>query len=144
MKTRLVRIGNSRGVRCSMPPCLLGARSRTRSGSRRGGSARPGVPGQLQTLIVAPLTTGSHSYPFRVPCRFAGRADHVVLDQIRTVDRERLIRRLGRLAPSTLTRSLGVLQEMFAPYSGRLTTRHPLRYTLPTLPPSGVRARSPI
>lgn len=69
----------------------------------------------LQTFIVAPLTTGGHGYPFRVPCRFQGRSGHVVLDQIRTVDRERLVRQLGRLAPATLGRTLGVLQEMFAP-----------------------------
>lgn len=69
----------------------------------------------LRTFIIAPLTTGGHPYPFRVPCRFRGRAGHVVLDQIRTVDIERLGRRIGRLAPGTLERSLSVLQEMFAP-----------------------------
>ncbi len=69
----------------------------------------------LRTLIVAPLTTGSHGYPFRVACRFANRDGHVVLDQVRTVDRERLLRRLGRLAPGTLAKVLGVLQAMFAP-----------------------------
>lgn len=69
----------------------------------------------LRTFIVAPLTTGDHPYPFRVPCRFAGRAGHVVLDQVRTVDRERLVRRIGRLSPATLERVLGVLLEMFAP-----------------------------
>lgn len=69
----------------------------------------------LRTLIVAPLTTGGHAYPFRVPCRFKGRAGHVVLDQIRTVDRERLVHPLGRLSPGTLGRALAVLQEMFAP-----------------------------
>lgn len=68
----------------------------------------------LRTFIVAPLTTGTHAYPFRVPCRFAGKAGHVVLDQIRTVDRERLVRRLGRIGASTMARSLAVLQEMFA------------------------------
>jgi mRNA interferase MazF len=68
----------------------------------------------LRTFIVAPLTTGSHPYPFRVPCRFQGRSGHLVLDQIRTVDRERLVRRLGRLSSSTLGRALAVLQEMFA------------------------------
>ena len=67
----------------------------------------------LRTFIVAPLTTGGHPYPFRVPCRFARRAGHIVLDQIRTVDRERLARRLGRLTPATLSRVLQVLQEMF-------------------------------
>ena len=69
----------------------------------------------LRTLIVAPLTTGGHAYPFRVPCRFRDRSGQVVLDQIRTVDRERLVRRLGRLSPGTLGRTLGILQEMFAP-----------------------------
>ena len=68
----------------------------------------------LRTFIVAPLTTGGHRYPFRVACRFAGKAGHVVLDQIRTVDRERMIRKLGRVAPSTLEQALSVLQEMFA------------------------------
>ena len=68
----------------------------------------------LRTFIVAPLTTGGHPYPFRVPCRFEGRAGYVVIDQIRTVDRERLVRRLGKLSSSTLGRVLAILQEMFA------------------------------
>jgi mRNA interferase MazF len=68
----------------------------------------------LTTFIVAPLTTGSHPYPFRIPCRFAGKSGHVVLDQLRTVDRARLTKKVGRLGPSTLERVLGVLQEMFA------------------------------
>ena len=67
----------------------------------------------LQTLIVAPLTRGSHSYPFRVACRFQGQSSHVVLDKISTVDRERLFRQLGVLSPQSLQRSLLVLQEMF-------------------------------
>jgi mRNA interferase MazF len=70
--------------------------------------------GALTTFIVAPLTTGSHPYPFRIPCRFAGKSGHVVLDQLRTVDRARLTKKVGRLSPSTLERVLGVLQEMFA------------------------------
>jgi mRNA interferase MazF len=69
----------------------------------------------MQTYIVAPLTTGSFAYPFRVPCRFHGKAGHVVLDQIRTVDRARLVKRLGRLSPQALEKSLLVLAEMFAP-----------------------------
>ena len=68
----------------------------------------------LRTYLVAPLTTGSHAYPFRVPCRFRGRSGHVVLDQVRAVDRERLVGRLGRLSPRALERSLQVLREMFA------------------------------
>ena len=69
----------------------------------------------LQTYIVAPLTTGGRRYPFRVPCRFGGKAGHVILDQIRTVDRERLVRRRGQLTATTLQKLLGVLQQMFAP-----------------------------
>lgn len=69
----------------------------------------------LQTYIVAPLTTGSHAYPFRVSCRFHGTSGHVVLDQIRTVDRSRLVKRLGRLSAQALEKSLSVLTEMFAP-----------------------------
>jgi len=71
--------------------------------------------GALSTFIVAPLTTGSHPYPFRIPCRFAGKSGHVVPDQLRTIDRARLSRKVGRISPSTLARVLGVLREMFAP-----------------------------
>jgi mRNA interferase MazF len=67
----------------------------------------------LRTFIVAPLTTGGHPYPFRATCRFQGRSGHVVLDQIRTVDRERLLKRLGKLPPSALGRALAILKEMF-------------------------------
>ena len=69
----------------------------------------------LRTCIVAPLTTGGHSYPFRIPCRFEGRSGYVVIDHIRTVDRERLVRRLGKLSSSTLGHILAILQEMFTP-----------------------------
>jgi len=68
----------------------------------------------LSTCIVAPMTTGSHSYPFRIECRFKGKLGHVVLDQIRTVDQIRLIKPLGRLPDPVLERTLNVLQEMFA------------------------------
>jgi mRNA interferase MazF len=69
----------------------------------------------LRTFIIAPLTTGGHPYPFRIPCRFGGKSGHVILDQIRTVDQERLVRRLGRVSPATLAQVLSTLQEMFAP-----------------------------
>ncbi len=69
----------------------------------------------LRTFIVAPLTSGKHAYPFRSACRFRNRSGHVVLDQIRTIDRERLVRSLGRLPDRTMRRVLAVLQEMFAP-----------------------------
>ena len=67
----------------------------------------------LSTFIVAPLTTGGHPSPFRIPCRFGGKDGHLVLDQIRVIDSARLVKRLGQLTDVTLTRALGVLQEMF-------------------------------
>ena len=69
----------------------------------------------LRTAIVAPMTTGGQPYPFRVACRFENKAGQIVLDQLRAVDRERLVRRLGRLAPATVQVVLDRLQEMFAP-----------------------------
>ena len=68
----------------------------------------------LRTFIVAPLTTGGYSYPFRVACTFQGKSGYVVLDQIRTVDQERLVKRLGRLSLPVLGQALAVLREMFA------------------------------
>jgi mRNA interferase MazF len=68
----------------------------------------------LRTFIVAPLTTGGHLYPFRVRCSFDGNDVHVVADQLRAVDRERLVRRLGSLSEAALNELLAVLQAMFA------------------------------
>ncbi|MGH7263865.1 MAG: type II toxin-antitoxin system PemK/MazF family toxin [Candidatus Rokuibacteriota bacterium] len=68
----------------------------------------------LRTVIIAPLTTGGQAYPWRVICRFRGRAGFVALDQLRTVDTARLQRRLGRLTPTTFGSVSRVLQEMFA------------------------------
>lgn len=68
----------------------------------------------LRTVIVAPMTTGGQAYPWRIRCRFHKRSGYVALDQLRTVDRERLIKRLGALSTETVTGALGVLQKMFA------------------------------
>jgi mRNA interferase MazF len=68
----------------------------------------------MRTCIVAPMTTASHSYPFRVRCRFQGKSGHVVLDQIRTVDRRRLVRELGTLSAQALEKALRVLTDMFS------------------------------
>jgi mRNA interferase MazF len=68
----------------------------------------------LRTVIVAPMTTGGQAYPWRVPCRFQSRSGFVALDQLRTVDRERLVKRLGRLTSGATTEVLDALQEMFA------------------------------
>ena len=67
----------------------------------------------LRTVIVAPMTTGGHAYPWRVACRFHNRSGFVALDQLRTVDRERLVKRLGRLSSSTTMEAMDTLQEMF-------------------------------
>jgi mRNA interferase MazF len=69
----------------------------------------------LRTVIVAPMTTGSRPAAFRVPLRFRGKTGLIVLDQIRTLDRVRLIKRLGVLRPQTIALTLRTLQAMFAP-----------------------------
>jgi mRNA interferase MazF len=69
----------------------------------------------LRTAIVAPLTSAGKPLPFRVACRFENTAGHIVLDQLRTVDRERLIRRLGKIPDAAFDKVLAILQEMFAP-----------------------------
>lgn len=69
----------------------------------------------LRTVIIAPMTTGGHAYPWRVTCRFRKRSGFVAMDQVRTVDANRLLKRLGRLAPDTFASVLSILQEMFAP-----------------------------
>ena len=68
----------------------------------------------LRTVIVAPLTSSGRVYPWRIRCRFQKRSGYIVLDQLRTVDRERLVKRLGVLTAATLSEVLGGLQEMFA------------------------------
>jgi len=68
----------------------------------------------LRTVIVAPMTTGGHAYPWRMACRFQNRSGFVALDQLRTVDVERLVKRLGRVSSGTTTAVLETLQEMFA------------------------------
>ncbi len=67
----------------------------------------------LRTSIVAPMSTGGHPYPFRIPYRFAGKSGHVILDQLRTVDHERFRKRLGVLSPATIRAALKILGEMF-------------------------------
>ncbi|MBI5564369.1 MAG: type II toxin-antitoxin system PemK/MazF family toxin [Chloroflexi bacterium] len=68
----------------------------------------------IATVIVAPMTTKGQPYPTRIPCRFQGKAGQVVLDQIRTVDKTRLVRRLGRVSLPAQQAVLAVLAEMFA------------------------------
>src|SRR5215208_1163657 len=68
----------------------------------------------LRTVIIAPMTTGGRAYPWRIRCKFQRRSGYVVLDQVRTVDRERLVKRLGALSTEAMTDVLGGLHEMFA------------------------------
>ena len=69
----------------------------------------------IGTVIVAPMTTRGRPYPTRVSCRFKGRTGQIVLDQLRTVDSSRLVKRLGRIGPRAATEVLRILGEMFAP-----------------------------
>jgi mRNA interferase MazF len=69
----------------------------------------------IRTVIVAPMTAKGAQYPTRVPCRFQGKQGQVVLDQIRTVDKARLVKRLGKVGGQTRAEILSVLGEMFAP-----------------------------
>ena len=68
----------------------------------------------ISTVIIAPMTTKGRDYPTRVACRFQGKRGQIVLDQIRTIDKARLVKRLGRIAPSFQGSVLAMLAEMFA------------------------------
>lgn len=69
----------------------------------------------LATVITAPLTTSGSTYPTRVPCQFEGKSGYIALDQLRTVDKSRLIRRLGNVTEDEETAVLNGLAAMFAP-----------------------------
>lgn len=69
----------------------------------------------LRTVIVAPMTTGAKSAHFRIPLTFQGKHGLIVLDQMRTLDRVRLIKKLGALRAPTLAVTRHTLQAMFAP-----------------------------
>jgi mRNA interferase MazF len=68
----------------------------------------------IDTMIVAPITSKGHRYPTRIPCQFDGKNAQVILDQIRTVDKVRLVQRMGRLDRPTQKAILATLAEMFA------------------------------
>lgn len=69
----------------------------------------------ISTIIVAPMTSKVRDYPSRVNCTFQGQEGQIVLDQIRTVDRARLVKKLGFISESTQKKTLQTLNEMFAP-----------------------------
>jgi mRNA interferase MazF len=67
-----------------------------------------------RTAIVAPMSTGSHPAPFRIPVRHGGKQGLILLDQIRAVDKTRLVKRAGAITPNTLSATLAALCEIFA------------------------------
>ncbi|HBQ61025.1 MAG TPA: transcriptional regulator [Balneolaceae bacterium] len=69
----------------------------------------------IRTVIIAPMTSTIKNYPTRVTTTFQGKKGQIVLDQIRTVDKSRLIKKLGSISSSAEEKILSVLQEMFAP-----------------------------
>jgi mRNA interferase MazF len=69
----------------------------------------------ISTLIVAPMTSKGRAYPSRVECSFEGVSGEVALDQIRSVDKRRIIKVLGSIDKRTQTKVLDILAEMFAP-----------------------------
>jgi mRNA interferase MazF len=68
----------------------------------------------VRTVIVAPMTTRGQSYPTRVTCTFGGKKAQIVIDQIRTVDKIRLVKRLGMVSPAAQNETLAMLAEVFA------------------------------
>ena len=69
----------------------------------------------IATVIIAPMTSKGRDYPSRVDCTFQGIQGQIVLDQVRTVDKLRLVKRLGTISENTQQKVLQVLNEMFAP-----------------------------
>ena len=68
----------------------------------------------IRTVIVAPLTTAGKDYPTRISCKFKNKKGHIVLDQIRTIDKKRMIKNLGTLDAETQLKVISVLQRLFA------------------------------
>jgi mRNA interferase MazF len=74
----------------------------------------PEMHDHLRTVLAAPMTTGSKPAPFRIAVGFAGKDGLVLLDQIRALDKTRLVKKMGALPPATLTATLTTLQQVFA------------------------------
>ena len=68
----------------------------------------------IRTVIIAPMTSSSKDYPTRVNLTFQNKSGQIVLDQIRTVDQQRLIKKIGRVSASTQKKVFGILHELFA------------------------------
>ena len=74
----------------------------------------PEMHDYLHTVIVAPMTTGAKPAPFRIAVTFQGRRGRILLDQLRTLDKIRLVKRLGNISPAVLASTLKTLQQVFA------------------------------
>jgi mRNA interferase MazF len=74
----------------------------------------PEIHDHLRTVIVAPMTTKSRPAPFRVPVTHQGQRGLILLDQVRTVDKLRLVKKQGAVSAKTLVNTLAALQDMFA------------------------------
>ncbi len=68
----------------------------------------------ISTVIIAPLTSRLHNYPTRVPCKVEGKQGQIVLDQIRTVDKSRLIKKITILSKPIQSKIISKLIEMFS------------------------------
>jgi len=68
----------------------------------------------IRTVIVAPMTTAGEDYPTRIQCKFKRKKGQIVLDQIRTIDKTRLIKKLGAIDPNSQIEVIAVLQRLFA------------------------------
>ena len=68
----------------------------------------------IRTVIIAPMTSAQKDYPTRVTCTFSKKQGQIVLDQIRTVDKERLIKKLGTIDPKAQLDTISILQRLFA------------------------------
>ena len=66
----------------------------------------------IRTVIIAPMTTKSHAYPTRIPVRFDKKSGWIVLDQIRTVDKARLVKRLGRISSREIAAVKDIIKQM--------------------------------
>lgn len=105
--TGLIRIGNSHGIR--LYPTQRSEIRKTRPGV----VISPDEMSSLRTTIIIPMTSKGFHYPPKITCTFQGRKGWILLDQIRAVDKTRLIRKLGGLSKKVQTSVLHCLQELF-------------------------------
>lgn len=74
----------------------------------------PEINDHLRTVVVAPMTTGSRTAPYRVPISFAGKRGLILLEQVRSVDKRRLVKHVGKAPIRVVTEALRILRELFS------------------------------